>query len=320
MCKIKIKNSILKEILMLILGKEVIKMKKLIIVVMAIAMVAAFAPKVDAAESAQLGLQVTFAVDQDLQRIKELKDHVYELENISSKIFDSIYVDRNQDGKVDYRDLDINGDGVINDEDVRLLKNAVEDLAHISDLKLEDVKNQLKEIAERRPDLKPQIEAVLDHAQQLQGRIHDLIEKLKSLMVQPVISIELKGPNPWVLENVKLGEKRANISPLAVYPPLVLHHIFNTGNVTVKVAIAYGPQIDQYGIPRPGLEQGLDTFITLIEDGEVLPPNEGRGVFTIGPTEGAPLNLTYGAPKELSQPVRGMGVAYDLKAYPGNEN
>lgn len=256
------------------------------------AMVVAFAPKVEAADTAQLGLSVTFAEDFDLKRIGELKAHVLELEVISAEIFNK----------------------AIDSGDVSVIKDAIDQLAHIKDAKLEDVKAQLKEIIERRPDLQYLAMEVIALADKLQNLIADYIEKLKNAI--PVISIELEGPNPWVLENVKLGEKRANISPLAVYPPLVLHHIFNTGNVTVKVAIAYGPQIDQYGIPRPGLEQGLDTFITLIEDGEVLPPNEGRGVFTIGPTEGAPLNLTYGAPKELSQPVKGMGVNYELKAYP----
>jgi len=57
------KKNLLKEIL----KKEVKKMKKLMIMIMAIAMVVSFMPKADAGETAELGLKVTFAVDEPLK-------------------------------------------------------------------------------------------------------------------------------------------------------------------------------------------------------------------------------------------------------------
>ncbi len=304
MCPTKVAKS---------LSKEVIKMKKLIMIVMAIAMVVAFAPCAGAAESAQLGLQVTFAIDNDLRQIELIKNRIDEVEVYCEKVFRFVYVDRNNDGVVDYKDLDFNVDGQIDDSEITMLRERVSILSTEAD-RLNNDRALLESILARRPDLKDQVLVVIYHIEKIQAACTDYITKLKALEQQPVISIELEGPNPWVLDGVKLGERRSNVTADNV----IAHKVHNTGTVTVKVAIAYGSYSGMYGIPRPGLEQGLDTFITLIKDGDVLPPNEGRGVFTIGPTEGAPLNLTYGAPKELSQPVKGMGVNYELKAYPGN--
>ena len=288
-------------------------MKKLLSLVLAIAMVVSYMPLAYAGESAELSLKVTFVVDQDLQRIRELKDHVSELEERSLDIFYSIYVDRNGDGKVDYKDLDIDGDGEITQRDIELLHQAIDDLSYIGDFELDDVKNHLNEIAERRPDLQPQIEDVLDYVQKLQDKIAEFIAMLKSLE-PPIIAIQLEGPNPWVLENVKLGETRSNYGLEGL-----MHRVINRGNVPVEIEIGYGIHAE-YGI-HPGLEQGKDTFVTKARLGNVrcpampIPPNERLYLGSIRNREEDALCLEYLAPTELSEPFEGMETCYELRAY-----
>lgn len=268
-------------------------MKTLLSVMLAVVMVVSFLPTVSAEEGATLGLKVTFAAeDLDLKRVLELKDLVYALEKISADIFDN----------------------ASNSGDPAVIEQAIEELTHIKDAKLEDVKTQLVEILEKRPDLGQQIEVVLNHAKNVQDDIAVYIEKLRTLL--PVLAIELEGPNPWVLEGVKLGELRDNMADLnhdgtADEP---MHSIKNIGNGLVRVAIAYSSYIATDGV-HPGLEQGLDTFITMVRN-FVIPPNgEVIVVERLAAGDTMLMKLTYGAPTALSSNVNSMGAGYELKAY-----
>ena len=130
-----------------------------------------------------------------------------------------------------------------------------------------------------------------------------------------IIAIELEGPEPWVIENIALGGRVSNngyVGPL--------HNIKNIGNVPIAVDMGYGPR--HYGeIIAPGMEQGVNTFITIVGPRErVLPPDARLGVVKIlDPSEETPLALTYGAPTaiENSQDVLtiGHGTSYELRAY-----
>ncbi|MDD5136740.1 MAG: hypothetical protein PHX20_01580 [Candidatus Omnitrophica bacterium] len=155
-------------------------MKKLIVVVMALVFAAAFMPAAYAAESAQLGLQVTFAVDQDLEEVLLIKEHISEMANNSAAIFREVYVDRNNDGKIDKKDLDLNGDGGVNDEDISILRSKIDEII-MENTKIYNDRTALNEILQRRPDLKDQIVAILAHAEEAQATISDYITKLKAL-------------------------------------------------------------------------------------------------------------------------------------------
>lgn len=259
-------------------------MKKIIMVVMAFAMVAMFVPKADAADSAQLGLQVTFAEDQDLKRVLYLKQWIATLEEECKGQYDKAVASGQPD----------------------VIKQAIKDLTGSRDLELPPVKDELLQILQRRPDLNEQIASVVEHIAEFSNTLSDYIKHLESLL--SVISIELEGPNPWVLDDVKLGEKRANLNSAGV----PMHKIHNTGNVSVMVSIGYGIMADV--LPRPGLEQGVDTYIT-VANTTVIPPQNGVKVAIVAPGEAAPLPLTFGAPTALSQPAQNMGAGYDVRAY-----
>jgi len=139
-----------------------------------------------------------------------------------------------------------------------------------------------------------------------------VIERIRDAM--PTISIEVT-PGEWILDNVRLGEKRENLDPDAV----PIHSVRNTGNVSVLVSMGYGPTIAS-GI-RPGPEQGLDTFITEVyregfDEPVVLPIDSGIKFAVIGPDEKAPLHMVYGAPTAISDNSQQHGIGYEFKAYP----
>jgi len=137
--------------------------------------------------------------------------------------------------------------------------------------------------------------------------------------IEPVLSI-IVDPETLTLENkVRLGAI-VDIIDAAGGPPIVK----NVGNTPVAVEMSYGATIQVEGQIRPGLEQGLDTFITLVEVDPtvrllpaVLNP---AGVLpislNIGPEEQVPLIMHYGAPTDLSDNAAGSSVIYELRASP----
>lgn len=127
-----------------------------------------------------------------------------------------------------------------------------------------------------------------------------------------IISIEINNP-AWNLEGVKLGERRNNSDEMGN----PMHAIRNTGNVPVMVDIGYPKySIILPGHPYPGLEQGLDTYITMV-GGFVLPPFEKmKLVYALSPDQRTQVSLTFGAPKALSAPIDSFNVGYEIRAYP----
>ena len=283
--------------------KEVTKMKKLIMLVMALAMVVAFMPTAYAADSAQLNLSVTFAVDQDLQNLAELTV----LTNDLGAKLDRVYNDALQNPVPE------------------VIHKALEILYPMRETDIRNVEAKLLDMLQRRPDLEPQISPVLSHVRTLAYTVSTYIAKLESLLLPPpIISIEL-NESAWRLDGVKLGEKRVNLNELGA----PIHAVRNTGNTDVMIDIGYAPGMMYLEwAPKPGLEQGPNTFITALGRGPVdnvytdvvIPPDGRLKVGLINPDNGIPLRLTYGAPTSLESvanggPVAGMGTAYEIRAY-----
>ena len=162
---------------------------------------------------------------------------------------------------------------------------------------------------------------------------------------EKVISIELNEAS-WSLVGVKLGEKKGNLD--ASGKPI--HQIKNTGNVPAMVDIGYvpmplyeiGPDGEHVAVVRPGLEPGLNVFATKVGvsydggciinepvrgpgvDYYAIPP-EGKivvGTLSVNPTEfkvdffGVKvLNLLFYAPTAVSEGIKGMNTAYEIRAY-----
>lgn len=310
MCKIKIQNSILREILMLILGKEVIKMKKLIMVVMAIAMVAAFMPIADASETAQLGLTVTFKANEPL-KISTYPEGPFKVEEGKYLYF-----------RVEARDADASMISLS-------CEGLPEGAAFVPDQTFLPATTYIAGTFTWTPKMGQSHELPYKILFTAKSELKNgdgtakaedvqLVVEITVIRVEPVISIELY-PNSWNLDGVKLGELRTNYG----YWNRPMHYISNTGNVPVLVEIGYGPQIDRdiAGIVHPGLIQGLDTFTTAVGaeasgagKGVIIPPNGRVKAANVAANSSEGLILTYGAPTKLSDNINSMSAVYELRA------
>jgi len=142
------------------------------------------------------------------------------------------------------------------------------------------------------------------------------------IIIEPLtISIELvdhlgQPVTSWNIEGVKLGSKVSNYVDYS--KAQYLHNVRNAGNYPVDVTINYGPIAtgDSTMLIQPGSAQGLNTFITEV-DNRVLQPGEAMKISDrLVPDNQEPLPLTYGAPTELSESAEGHETVYELKAYP----
>ena len=294
-------------------------MKKMLMIIMALAMVAAFMPKAYAAESAQLGLSVTFAVDQDLQRVQELKAEVSAIASDVKAVGYRFDVDHDgvfgdSDIAILLRTGDFNGDGKVDDNDIAYVNQTIKDLSDLEGLKLKPIIDELNTILKNRPDLQSVIQPVIADAQNVYNSIENYTQLLMKLL--PVISIEL-NESAWKLDGVKLGEKRSNLNDLG----LPIHMVRNTGNVQVMVDIRYAPGLIYLEwAPRPGLQQGPNTFTTETANG-VIPPDGKVAIANITPGNSCGVRLTYGAPTSVESvatggPITSMSTEYEIRAYP----
>ena len=263
--------------------------KKMLSVVLALAMVVSYVPMVKAGDSASLGLQVTFDLGPEL---KIETDYNGELAVVGEEFRFGLTA---QGKNVQlYADQDTMPEGA-----VLLCYQSMIDPYHTGGTFIWTPNDNQAGDYE-----------VLFKAE---GEGQGTVELVVGFTVKEadVIAISLEGPNPWVLENIALGELRTNdgyVGPL--------HTIKNTGNVPVSVDIGYGPLADVVPLPHPGYEQGLDTFITVVGE-SVLPPSERLNLdHVINPDMAESLPLKFGAPTALSEPVPGMGVSYEVRAYP----
>lgn len=298
MSKMRIKNPILRMILRKILKKEVIEMKKLLMLLMAFAMVAAFVPMANAADSAQLSLQVTFAPSEPLKIWTE-PEGPFEVKLGETLKFEVIAADKDSAG-VEITPVNLNGG------EWTPIPSTPEQAAGIfkwATVKpLPDFDNDGKVLC-----------AVDFMATNREGDTVNLHIEFTLIMPPPTIAIELEGPNPWALQDVKLGEIRANIDSNGV----IMHKMHNTGNVAVAIGIRYIPYIAVPENPRPGTKQGPDTFITMV-NGNILPLDMEMPVFKgLAPQTGEPVPLSFGAPTALSFPqqARSASAAYEFRAY-----
>jgi len=141
------------------------------------------------------------------------------------------------------------------------------------------------------------------------------VELVVSITVTPhmlTLSIIVE-PDMLTLGGVKLGEI-VPVADTAGGSPIVR----NVGNTPAGVEISYGATIQVEGQVRPGLVQGLDTFITLLGKSDTLlePGKWSRVSLGINPDEAATLKMQYGAPTELSGNGETAGALYELRAFP----
>lgn len=285
-------------------------MKKLIMIAAALAITFTFLPNAQAGDAAELGLNVTFAVDQPPR---------WEIEPQDAKVV------AGQKLIMEVKAVDPDGDVVY----------------HMCKWYLNGEAQPLKVFPEGAafhpkgayPEFVPYLEWDVPVNINLSD-VHEFLfvattgtedpaedqpmisKKIKvTILPPPVISIELT-PTTWVLGEVKLGERRNNRG----YNGVVIHSIKNTGNVSVNIDIGYGPQIDEYPAVHPGLAQGKDTFVTIVDAGDmgiIIPPDGKVNVGGLPPDNNASLSLplTYGAPTALSQGIKDHGVTYEIRAY-----
>ncbi len=300
------------------LNEEVIKMKKLIMVVMALAMVAAFLPVAEAADTAQLGLQVTFAANEPLT-ISTYPEGPFKVEEgkylyfrVTAKAPDATITALScknlPEGAMFVLDRTFVPSSTISGTFSWTPK-----MGQSEDKPYSIIFTALREL--KNSDEMVTMEETL------------LVVEITVTRVEPVISIELNQTS-WNLDGVKLGELRTNYG----YWNRPMHYITNTGNVQVLVDIGYGPQIypavsdverpEIVSIVHPGLVQGLDTFTTAvgvnITDGKnvIIPPSGRVKAANIAKGSSEGLSLTYGAPTQLSKGISSMGATYELRAYP----
>ena len=288
--------------------KGVKKMKKLIMIVMALAMAALFLPCAEAGDTANLGLQVSFSLPSPIKMWTEPEGPfiVEEGKRLQFKVLaedgqygSQITIECNnppegarfEDGLFNW--TPVNGQG--QDDPYKVVFSATSSEGAKATLGVSITVNKAK----------------------------------------PVISIELVDANgnpvsTWSLVGVKLGEKvdnKANLRVNLLMPGILkpMHNIRNAGNVAVTVDIGYGgyimpskPGLSLYPIIRPGLEQGKDTFITglgRVDNHTVLPPNKRLKAGSVKPEQMIPLWLTYGAPTEVSKYIKSHSTSYSLRAY-----
>ncbi|MCX5715393.1 MAG: hypothetical protein NTV07_00680 [Candidatus Omnitrophica bacterium] len=269
-------------------------MKKLIMLAMAVAMVAVFLPSTYAADTANLQLDVTFRINHPPVWVIEPQDGQVVA---GQQIVVKLSAEDPESGQLSYecrwwlngvrQNRGLPNGAVFTWKSAMpgFVPNLTWDVP--SDINLNDIHEFEFQAYDGNP-----------------GTGGNMISKKIRITIQPlpVISIEL-NISQLALVGAELGK---------TYPAGDVE-ITNTGNITVNIDIGYGPPNDY--VIQPGLEQGPDRFITMFGD-SVLPPNDRLAYAQpINPGEQAPLQFTYGAPTQLSQPVTQMNANYEIRAY-----
>jgi len=302
---------------------KVIEMKKMMIVIIALAMVAVFLPQANAEETANLGLTVTFDINHPPEWKVEPQDATVIQGN--KVVIELLAVDLDNDpllyGCIWY----LNGDrqeglpaGAVFTWKVGYPVNPQLQLYPVIPINPPfpfPVKPNLTWDVPY--DINPndlyEFEFFVTEGFEDRTAGSTISKKIKVTVEQAVISIELEGGD-WILKGVKLGEIRSNMD--ASNAPQ--HKVLNTGNINVLIGVQYGPMLETIVLQpiHPGLEQGLDTYVTWVGEA-VLPPTEGLQLDHLTPPGAAePLPLKYGAPKEVSEGITGMDARYEIRAYP----
>lgn len=329
-------------------------MKKLIILVTALAMVACFMPKVwamseeDAKKSPPTEtIPIKQVISHDGKIKKEITYFNPQEKSASANLNLKVTFDLAQeptDGKYDERiqELSIKLDKIANDAEkvynsakadskVITVEKAIAQLKELA-CDVQSIQNELQEIAAKirisqkissidgKEAVGPWVALlkVSAKAEKLLVTINGYIEELKGGAVEePVIAIELSETN-LNFEGMKLGEKRS-----------AEFGITNTGTVPVMVDMGYSGVVeysyDENGYfvgLAPGTKQDVDTYVTEVfneESFNVLPPS-GRIIVTGGLAEDQKqvFNLNFGAPTALYKPVDNLNISYELRAYPAD--
>lgn len=275
-------------------------MKKLLMVILAVAMIASFLPKAEAGETANLGLSVSFDIDEPLEIwAEDLNGNViqpnFEIEEKETLEF-----------KVVAEDLDTLNVYLEVDQLPRGATFLVESPGPISAQRRHGLFQWTPEFGQAQTNPYQ----VLFRANNSEGEIAVLTAEITVLPGQQVIAIEI-SPATWSLDGVGLGETRTNDD--ATGSPV--HRIINQGNVDVTVDIGYGPSIAGDPI-QPGTQQGENTFVTWVSNSVLDPSTRIALDHPIQPNGEEGLPLTYGAPASLSFGAgQGHSVTYELRAY-----
>ncbi len=272
-------------------------MKNIIMIVMALAMVVAFAPIAEAGETAQLGLEVTFKTSEPLtiSAYPEGPSKIEEDKSLEFKVMDKdpdannvrLYCKELPEGAMFVFDKTFVPSSTVSgifswtpkvgqsqEKPYRVVFTATSDEYIILDLNNDGVVDE-REAGNANGDGK-----VDDTGKIMPPYVErpELVVEITVIHAEPVISIELNEAY-WKLDGVKLGDKRSNFDLTNNEP---IHRIVNTGNVPVVVDIGYGPwlyadkngdgKIDDMddnsryiGVIHPGLEPGLNTFATAVQ-------------------------------------------------------
>lgn len=288
-------------------------MKNLLIISLALCAAVVYLPIAEAADTANLGLEVTFRINAPLE----------------------LYTDPNgpfniEEGKL----LEFNV--IANDRDaatVTLEALALPDGANFEGDNIEAMDNYKRGTFKWTP--KTGQGRVEEYKAEFRARSTDTVaygsyEEKRILVsitvrvapVAPVIAIELNN-DKWLIGKISLGSRVRNVVVYAthVYPPAPvgpLHLVKNTGNIAVGVDMSYA----KYSGCKPDLKAGQDTFATILSkdgyvNGEPIPP-EGKLILTAGlePEKLKWIWLEYHAPTALSADIEGMSAVYGLRAFP----
>ncbi|MBL7069718.1 MAG: hypothetical protein ISS34_07670 [Candidatus Omnitrophica bacterium] len=135
------------------------------------------------------------------------------------------------------------------------------------------------------------------------------------ITVRPaVIAIELNDTS-WILEGIGLGENITNNDGRPA------HNITNTGDVVIDVEIGYA----RHEGCEPDVRPGLDRFMTASGypegiDVPIIQPDQYLKVANdLQPGRSRDIPLTYYSPTALSEGIDGMSATYEFRAYPATE-
>jgi len=291
-------------------------MKKLIMVILALAVGCSYIPIARAGENASLGLHVTFDLDKPMTMHLE-PEGPYEVKEVIETLVVNVHAQDPEASSVNVRATNIPEHAGVT--------GAVHQIApynwDIATLKW------TPEYGQAQTTLYP-----VHFIAESYDRENNLLEtaeldiEIRVLPGEPrVISIEL----------TQVAGALAGIKPGDIWD-LVTNTVTNIGNVPVSVSIKYGKtrtiSIDAMDPTtqniKPGMKPEKDIFSTLV-NGKILPPPDvpyGEIPWPVGeigittddgllPGESIPLEMTFCAPTSLSHQIMGLQTNYHLRAY-----
>ena len=284
-------------------------MKKLLMVILAVAMITSFLPKAEAGETANLGLSVTFDITHDINMWVIDADgnqhqSPFSADVEEANLLEFTVVTRYEGGEK----IDLVADQLPSGATFEFI-SMTEYSDNDGNLIGYEIEGQFKWTPAFGQSQTTPYQAIFSSTTESGTKMAVLTAEITVLPGQQVIAIELNQTS-WTIQDMPLGDRDYNYDATGSQP---IHKITNTGNVPVMVDIGYVGVIDMI----PGLVQGTDTCITGVGlNDEIIPPNSKVVVDQrIEAGEEKPMLLMFGAPTALSGSNNGGSVNYELRAY-----